>query len=92
MSDWHGCCNTASRENDAFKVLREPTGLPPRGDFGRLRCGQRECGYSFALSIPPNTALSQPLYYDGQRFDHRLAKGRYADTRSLIFLSARGAF
>jgi len=84
MSDWHGCCNTTSRENAAFKVLREPKGSLSRGNFG-CRCSREcGCGYPLALSIAPDTALSRPLGYDQQQFDRSLAKSRYACTLALI--------
>lgn len=84
MSGWHGCCNTTSRENAAFKVLREPKGSLSRGNFG-CRCSREcGCGDSFALSIAPDTALSRPLGYDQQQFDRSLAKSRYAGALALI--------
>jgi hypothetical protein len=85
MSNWHGCCNTTSRENE---VLRQPALQRPRRDFGYRRGRERECGYSFALSIAPDSPLSRQLYYDRQQFDQCLAKGRYPDTLALIFLYA----
>ncbi len=85
MSDWHGCCNTTSRENAALKVLREPKSSLPRGNFGCRRSRECGCGYPLALSIAPDAALSRPLGYDQQQFDRSLAKGRYACALALIF-------
>ena len=80
-----------SREDGAFTVPRYRARQRAGGDFGCWRSRERECGYSLALSIAPNAALSRPLYYDRRRLDRCLAEGRYAGACSLIFGGAQDA-
>jgi hypothetical protein len=77
-----------SCEKGAFRVLSYSALRRAVSDFGGWRSRERACGYSLAFSIAPNAALSRPLYYDRRRLDHRLAKGRYVDTITLIFSPA----